>query len=265
MTIHHDESSLPAPENNAEDREMLIKFAESLQDITERIPEFVYSEEEGEVNCEVCGTKFKYSSDLQQDCTTTKLNRKFINLKKSLRRHCVESSKHQEELKKASAKAMIWEKEENRNKAVGLRLGRWNYYLLRMGRPDTDYTTLIYINKKNGGDIGDINHSFNFVPKFLVSLSAAVQNRIHTHLSTRLLATGCLPPVNVLLDKFTHQHVTRQLVGVTTIVPDSPNLIQALYLGAPRCPRGTGDFMTENATGVLDKVIVGRSIYGHDW
>ena len=48
-----------------------------------------------------------------------------------------------------------------------------------------------------------------------------------------LVATNSKPPVNIIMDKFTHQHVTRQLAGVITIVPDSPQLIQALYLGAP--------------------------------
>lgn len=117
---------------------------------------------------------------------------------------------------------------------VGMHNSRCAYHLLFTGRPDTDFPLLIYINKQNGADVGDLNHSFHFVHQFLPHCAKAVRQRVSTFLSSRMVATGCKPPVNIIMDKFTHQHVTRQLVGVITLVPDSPNLIQALYLAAPR-------------------------------
>ena len=108
---------------------------------------------------------------------------------------------------------------------------------------------------KNGVDLGDINHSFGFVPKFLPHLAAAVRKRIKTLLSSKLVATGCLPPVNIVADKATHQHKTRQLVGVITLNPGGKNLIEALYLSAPGCPRGDGEYLKDNIVGVTDKFI----------
>ena len=57
----------------------------------------------------------------------------------------------------------------------------------------------------------------------------------------RLVATDCLPPVNLIADKATHQRETRQLVVVITVNPGGKELLVTLLLGIPKCGGGTGD------------------------
>ena len=213
-------------------REDALAKCRSLMEITQ-LPEFRYGESEGAIICDLCGTAFKYSTDLQRDFTDQKMSREMINLKKSLKRH-VATQGHQEKVKKATTDGVVWEREEARDRAVGLHNSRIAYHLLHSGRPDTDFPLHIFINRANGADVGDINHSQNYVPKFLVHCAEAVRARVKKFLNSRLVATSCKPPVNLIMDKFTHQHHTHQLVGGVTIVPDSPQLIQALYFSSPR-------------------------------
>ena len=57
------------------------------------------------------------------------------------------------------------------------------------------------------------------VPKLLPHLANAVRRRMKQMLGSRLVATGCLPPVNILADKATHQRWSRQFVGAITVNP----------------------------------------------
>ena len=41
-------------------------------------------------------------------------------------------------------------KEENRNKAIGLTLGRIVYHMVHKGLPDTHYTALVYLSAAGG-------------------------------------------------------------------------------------------------------------------
>ena len=90
------------------------------------------------------------------------MSQKFSNLKMILNRH-TKVEKHQKLLKKAASESLIWEKEESRNRTVGMHNARIAYYLLHKGRPDIDFPLLIYINKKNGADVADFSHLHNFV------------------------------------------------------------------------------------------------------
>ena len=214
------------------DREVVLRQCRSIEEITQ-IPEFKYVEQEEAIVCQVCDAKFKYSGNLERTFIEKKISPQFSHLKQVLKVH-MKTGKHKMELSKALKDGLVWEREESRNNAVGMRISRIAYHLFFNGRPDTDFPLHIYINKKNGADVGDINHSCRYVEKFLIHCASAVRKRVSGYLNSRLVATNSKPPVNIIMDKFTHQHVTRQLVGVITIVPDSPQLIQALYLGAPR-------------------------------
>ena len=213
-------------------REEALSKCRSLMEITQ-LPEFRYGESEGAIICDLCGIKISYPSDLQRDFTDQKMSREMLNLKGNLKRH-VGTVGHQKKVKEVAADGVRWEREESRDRAVGLHNSRIAYHLINSGRPDTDFPLHIYLNKANGADCGDLNHSPNYVPKFLVHCAEAVRGRVRKFLNSRLVATSCKPPVNLIMDKFTHQHHTHQLVGGVTIVPDSPQLIQALYFSSPR-------------------------------
>ena len=64
---------------------------------------------------------------------------------------------------------------------------------------------------------------------------------------------------------------TRQLVGVLTYMPGSSTLLHAVFLGAPKCARGTGAHLTDSITKVCDQFIEksqyrglsADGVYGH--
>lgn len=61
-------------------------------------------------------------------------------------------------------------------------------------------------------------------------------------------------------------------MGILTYVPGSPDLLQALFLGAPKCARGTGDHLAESIISVCDRFIEksqyrglsADGVYGHN-
>ena len=87
-----------------------------------------------------------------------------------------------------------------RNQSVGMKIGRLVYYLARNARADSDLPLLIYLSSKGGTDMGDIGHSHNLVARLLPFLSTVVEDRIKDFLGRRMVATGCLPPVNIMVD-----------------------------------------------------------------
>ena len=182
---------------------------------------------------------------MEQDFHDQNLSVKFKSLKTHLFRH-LESATHQSKVKEDIAKDVLLVKKEKREKKVGLTLGRIVYHIIYKGRPDSDFTSLVYLPAAGGSDVGDINHSFNFVTKLLPHLAEAVRRRLKMMFGTRLVATGCLPPVALMADKATHQRETRQLVGCITVNPGGEELLVPLLLGIPKCAGGSGDDLCNN-------------------
>ena len=190
-----------------------------MKELTEKVIEFEYEEvrDGGKVICVICNQAFKYSRHLNDDFTgTDKIIREFSNLKTSLRRH-LKSEQHCGKVDSTEEKNLIKEKEDLRNTAVGLRLGRIVYHISKRGRPDSDFTSLVQINVSNGADMGDKNHSYYFVTNLLPYLAQTVKKRWKTALANPMAATGCKPPVCVVADKATYQRETRQLIGIITV------------------------------------------------
>ena len=204
----------------------------------------------------------KYSRDLKDDFTdNSKVAREFSNLKTSLRRH-LKSEMHNRKTRKVEENDIVKKKEDVRNAVVGVRIGKLVYHLVKLGRPDTDFTSLVQISASNGADLGDKNHSKYFVTKLLPHLADAVKRRWKKVLDTPMVATGCRPPVCVVADKATHQRETRQLVGVITLNPGGTQLLIPVFLGGPKCPRGDGEYLKNSIVGVVDKFVEGSQIAG---
>ena len=185
------------------------------------------------------------SNEEDQDFQNSTLPRKFRNLKTHLLSH-LELDAHIEKAEKEDAIVKVQLKEENRNKAIGLTLGRIVYHMVHKGLPDTHYTALVYLSAAGGSDCGDLNHSERFLLSFLPHLADAVRGRLKAMLETRLVATGCLPPVCLIADKATHQRETPQLVGGITLNPGGPELLVPLLFGIPKCAGGSGQDMCDN-------------------
>ena len=235
-------------------KDWLIKEATSIKEITEVVPEFCYKAEKDCIVCEVCEEQFKYERELRDDFRGNNMSSKFSNLKKSLRRHLTRP-KHISKVEEEQIKEEQWKKEETRNQKVGMNIGRLVYFIIFNARADTDLPILIYMLQRAGADVGDINHCKALVPSLLPFLSKAMENRVHRLLSTPLVATGCLPPANLMADKATDKRDSRHLIGALTYNPGGSTLYTALFLGCPLCARGTGDHLTESITTVTDVCI----------
>ena len=85
----------------------------------------------------------------------------------------------------------------------------------------------------NGTDVGDINHSEEFSPKYRPFVAAGVNRSLSNFFKTRLEKTGFKPPVNLQAAKGINYHRTRQFTYVVAIVPGSPTLITFIYMGQP--------------------------------
>ena len=97
---------------------------------------------------------------------------------------------------------------------------------------------------------------------FCKSISQVLRGRFQTFLSSPLVATDSLPPVNIIKDKFTYHHWTRQLVGLVTLSPGSKQLIKAVFLAAPKCPKGDGEYLKDNIVSVTDRYIKPEQFVG---
>ena len=152
----------------------LLFSCKNISDITRKFQEFEFEKEAGGVVCCVCSAQesscsfaglFKYQEDNNSELGRNQ-SMKFRHLKQHLKDH-LNSVSHKKLLEILTNKSKVQLKEESRNQAVALRIGRVAYFLLKTGRPDTDFVSLLYLHSANGSDVGDLNHSANFPPKFL--------------------------------------------------------------------------------------------------
>ena len=98
--------------------------------------------------------------------------------------------------------------------------------------------------------------------KFLPALAEAVKTRWRKVLTVPMQATGCLTPVNIMADKATHQRETRHLIGLITLNPGGTELLQPVFLGAPKCPRGDGEYLKDSIVSVVDHFIKPSQVVG---
>ena len=212
-----------------EDGKEILKRCKSVTEIEAKVPEFEYKEDPERVTCSLCSTSFQY------DKTTERgkgISPQLSHLKGTLKAH-LDSVSHRTALATSLAEEQLSIKTESRNKVCGMNLARTSFYLLSNGLPTSHFTSLISMQHRNGCDLGDINHSFNFVKKMATSCSEVIQERLKKHLSTRLPQTGCLPPCKIVQDGATYKHNTRHLTGLTTIFPGDEPLLQSVFLSAP--------------------------------
>ena len=109
-------------------------------------------------------------------------------------------------------------------------------------------------------DVGDLNHSTEFVAQWGPECAGVIQNRLKCYLGKALQQTGYRPPVKGVADKATWKHHTRMISGLVTVVPDSPILLQAFLTGTDLCPHGSGCDMTKSLVKVWDPLIAGSQV-----
>ena len=111
-----------------EDESDVIKnlfWAKSICDIEEL--GFVYSEEEKKLSCRICQDaeygEFGYDTSEETNFEDKKMARKFVNLKKSIKRHIQSSKSHSAVLEEEAQKKEAEKKLSNKNHDAGMNLG----------------------------------------------------------------------------------------------------------------------------------------------
>jgi hypothetical protein len=231
-----------------------FKDCKSIKDI-EKLGDFEYKLSEEAIVCSVCEKKIAgYTADQEDNFLGKKQSRKFVNLKVSLKKHLT-SKGHQEKMKESRVRAKQEENIMGREKRICAVMGNISFYLLKNGRPNSDFTPLVNILSKAGVDVGDLNHSTEFVANWASVCGEVVQKRVQQYFQTLLPQTGRRPPAKVIADKATWKHETRMVSGLVTVVPDTAELIQAFFTGSKACPGGSGDAMTESLVEVVSPYI----------
>ena len=160
-------------EKKRPDTDYIFQTCKSTKDIESKFSEFHYDKDKVGFVCLVCSSSetdvFHYEA-LEQDFSNSVQSDKFRFLKRNLKRHLLRQC-HIEALAEIDAKHDVLLKEDNRNKAVGLRIGRICYYMFKKGRPDSDFHTLLYLHSSNDSDIGDINHSPEYASQFFTAVA----------------------------------------------------------------------------------------------
>ena len=180
------------------------------------------------------------------------LTKTFANLKKTIKQHLLNKT-HKANLNAWKEREEEMIRIESRNRQVGMRVARVCYFLYKTGGSERDYEIEVLRKINDGIDMGDLNHSHNFPPKFRPFVAREVQARMKTFLTSRLPQTGCLPPVNVGADKGTNRHRTRQFLTALTVVPDADELLQPIYIGQPVVKDHTGPGVALSIKDGLDR------------
>ena len=234
-------------QNHSEDVKETLMTCRSVTEIEGKVPEFEFKEDQERVVCTVCSASFKYDVATEGG---KKVSAQLSNLKNNLKHH-LDNTNHMSALVRLNAGEKLDQKIEKRNKACGMNLARTAYYLLSNGLPTAHFTTLVSMQHRNGCDLGDINHSFNFVTKLATSFSEVIQERYRKYLSTRLPQTGCLPPCKIVEDGATYKHDTRHLCGIVSFFPGDKPLLQPVFLAAPKGIRSDGRSTAKNMVAVV--------------
>ena len=251
-----------------DERILNLRDCRTIEQIVEVFDELVYEEDSGSLLCELCfvnkeaeGSRtpghFKMvaddeDSEVDNENVRKNLDRKFINMKKSIKRH-FKTTQHMENWE-------VWKKSHDekralvkRNHEVGMRIARICYVEYREGNSKRHFETEVLKAALNGTDLGDLNHSDQFPRKFRPFVKSEIHERTKTFFNSRLEQTGFKPALNISADKGTNVHRSRQFTTIKTCVPDSPNLISSIFLGEPVVKKHDGIGVTDSIVEEVEK------------
>ena len=128
---------------------------------------------------------------------------------------------------------------------MGRRLGTLAYFLYHNNLPFTLYESFLPWFTLNNIDVGEINHSREFVRKFVHSVYDVLIDRLKKFLQKPLLCTGKPSPIAILGDKGTIKRDVTQPTLIRVASPSKNRLFQKFYMSHPEVLSHTGDNVTE--------------------
>lgn len=247
-SISKEKETPSTSQSSAESGFPLLNAARTIEDILLVFTDLKPMYNQNKIVCTICEDNFKdKAKDRSEESFTfgvfkydfegigdsftgdQSLPREFRNLKSHIARH-QSSDTHLKSVKQVQEKEQQNRKLHAKNARAGMTCGRLAYKIIYRGRPYDDYPTDVLIEEKNGGVVGDINHSAKFPRSFQESLYKEVKQRVCDYLHSPLGCTGKPPPCGILADKATMKRRTGQITGLVTTFPDADQMIQSLYL-----------------------------------
>ena len=127
-----------------------------------------------------------------------------------------------------------------RNREMGRRLGTLAYFLYYNDLPFSLYESLLPWFTLNHIDVGEINHSREFVRKFVDSVHAVLVDRLKKFLQKPLPSTGKPSPIAILGDKGTIKRDVTQPTLIRIASPSKNKLFRKFYMSHPEVLSHTG-------------------------
>ena len=240
----------------------------TMDDVLETFEELVYEEQTNIVLCELCYVEKEgegegarkpgqfYLGDHDEDMENEDLEKKqrktFQNFKKSIKRH-FETGLHVENWKEWHEKNNLKNSLRKRNHDVGMRIARICYSEYREGNSKRHFEQEVLKADLNGCDMGELNHSDQFPRKFRPFVRKEINEKTKKFFNSRLEQTGFEPALNISADKGTNVHRSRQFTTVKACIPDSPNLINSIFLGQPVVKEHDGRGVTDAIKEITEK------------
>ena len=117
-----------------------------------------------------------------------------------------------------------------RNVKAGYNCGRIAYKIIHSGQAAKQYEQDIFVTKLCGGEVGELNHSVQFLAKIRPEFAREVKFRCKTFLTSFLDQTGHRPPGSLTADVGTYKHRSRQFTAFNCFNPGSVSLIEAISI-----------------------------------
>ena len=110
------------------------------------------------------------------------------------------------------------------------------------------FEDLVVMQRRHGLDIGGLNNSTGFIPKFRMQISSVMNMKLKKFFAGK-------PCVSMCADKVTVAKRTMDLTAIVTIVPEAPkeDMIQAFVVGAPVVKDHSGDGLAKELHDTLLK------------
>ena len=205
--------------------------------------------------CEICDSddhggdsrhgKFAYDFLLGVHFTDNNQPRAFINLKKSVARHIVDTA-HQQNMNKLGQENEQNQRFQKGQKAIGLIVGTQAYKLLKQCRPYSDFETDMMLLANARVNVGNINHSRKFPSALRPTFAEVMDIRLKNYLSTPLAATSTEPPIGIVADKLTTRRRTGQMFAGIIFSPGMPSLLTPVSLGVEVVSKHDGDSIAQD-------------------
>ena len=173
--------------------------------------DFQFDEEKQCLCCNTCEAEFKYTG--QHEFKDETLTMAFRNLKKNVKAHLL-SKKHLhklDEMKQEKEKKKVF---VSRNRQAGFNIGRLVFKNIRLRQAKRDFEIDILLTSRAGGEVGNINHSSEFVSRLRPFLADAVRGCKRSFFSTPKMQTGFLPCGCLSFDGATYKRECRHFQGI---------------------------------------------------